>query len=528
MIKDTKTLLGMQVKNLYGLNVIKHTKDKSKKRNFIIISIFIELFALMILAYIGLMSYGLIKIGIPNTVPTLLFTLSSVIVLVFSLFSASSSLFKMNDYEILSSLPISNKSIVASRFLAIYVGDLEICILTMLPGIIVYGVCVKPFFTFYLYSLLGALFIPMIPLIISTAFGALFTGITSRIKHKSIITVVFSLTMFILIVVGLADIKNINISELSLEDIAGMINGFEKSIKNIYIPSKWFSEAVLNNNILGLIFYLLLSVLLFIILILVIEKKFYSICNALNTKYTSKDYEIKELKEGNLTISLFKREIKRVFASSIYVTNSLVGCILMVVLSISLLLIDINQVEEILKIPGIIMRVAPIVLILPVLIIPTTSSSISMEGKEVWINQTLPIRPKDIYNSKILTNFAVVFPFYLIAIIIALIALKPGFVDSIFIIIVPIFFIIYSTIIGLSINLRFPNLVWDSEVSVVKQSLATLIAMIVGIFTGIIPIAFMFISNINKYAAYCVIIALLIGLSVFFYYNNLKRKSVFR
>lgn len=526
MINETKALLNMQIKNMYGLNVIKYTKDKNKKRNYIIISIFIEMFALMVLAYIGLISFGLIKLGLANTVPTLLFSLASLMVFVFSVFSASSSLFKMNDYEILMSLPVKNRSIVISRFLAMYLGDLEICIFTMLPGVIVYGILVKPFFTFYLYSLIGAIFIPMIPLVLSTLIGMIFTFVLSRIKNKSIYLLIFMIFLGAAFVFFLASISRLNIDSISQSYIMDKVNSFNQSIKNAYFPSKLFSDSVINNNFLGILIYIIISLALFVLMVLVIEKAFYRICNALNTKYTYKKFELKGCKEERITIALLKREIKRLFSSSIYLTNSIVGLIIMIVLASSLFFVDINELEEIIKINDI-TKLIPIILAIPAIISPTTASSISMEGKEVWFNQTMPIKHKDIYNSKILTNLVISLPFYLISVIISLIALKPGFIDMIFIILIPIFLIAYISIIGISINLRFPNLVWDSEIAVVKQSLATLISMIVGIITGLISLGLMFLFD-NKYICYSILIVILIGLSTLFYNLNLNCKKVYK
>ncbi len=139
--------------------------------------------AVMLIFYVGALSYGYIQIGLGTVLPMYLITVSSLLIFFFSMFKAGSVIFQKNFYEILCSLPISQTAIVISRFLNMYVGNVLLAFAVMIPGMAVYAYFMPPGFSFYLLVVLGTLFIPLLPMTIATLFGALITAISSFIRQ---------------------------------------------------------------------------------------------------------------------------------------------------------------------------------------------------------------------------------------------------------------------------------------------------------------------------------------------------------
>ena len=84
---------------------------------------------------------------------------------------------------------------------------------------------------------------------------------------------------------------------------------------------------------------------------------------------------------------------------------------------------------------------------------PTTSSAISLEGKELWILKAHPIGYKDVFISKLLVNITIEgLPILLVGI---LLATRLGFTYLPFIILIPFLVVILTSITGLYINLLF-------------------------------------------------------------------------
>ena len=78
-------------------------------------------------------------------------------------------------------------------------------------------------------------------------------------------------------------------------------------------------------------------------------------------------------------------------------------------------------------------------------------------------------------------------PFYVISVILSILALRPEPLKLVFMILVPVFYIVFSAVAGLAVNMALPLLKWDSEVQVVKQSGATLVSMLVAFAVWLVP-----------------------------------------
>ncbi|MFQ9695388.1 MAG: hypothetical protein ACLRY5_00875 [Zhenhengia sp.] len=67
------------------------------------------------------------------------------------------------------------------------------------------------------------------------------------------------------------------------------------------------------------------------------------------------------------------------------------------------------------------------------------------------------------------------------------IALRAHFMQALLIFVIPTVYTIFIAIMGIIINLKWPNLEWSNEVVVIKQSMATLLVMVVALISIIVP-----------------------------------------
>ena len=114
----------------------------------------------------------------------------------------------------------------------------------------------------------------------------------------------------------------------------------------------------------------------------------------------------------------------------------------------------------------------------------TTCVSVSLEGKQWWIMSSLPLSTENILSAKIIMNLILVLPFYLVSEVLLILALHPGLPELVWLALIPAVSVIFSSVFGLAVNLRFPVFTWESEVSVVKQSASSL----VGGLGGVLPV----------------------------------------
>src|SRR5699024_10920360 len=106
------------------------------------------------------------------------------------------------------------------------------------------------------------------------------------------------------------------------------------------------------------------------------------------------------------------------------------------------------------------------------------ASLISLEGNRLWIIKSLPLKTKDILDSKLLLHIVLCIPPAIIFSLAGIYVFSLDIVDALIVILVPVIFIVFEAIFGLLINLWKPKFDWVNETIVVKQSMAVMIAML--------------------------------------------------
>ncbi|WP_455675660.1 hypothetical protein [Pradoshia sp.] len=520
MVRQIKHLTKVELRNFLNINVVRYTKDKQKKRVMIgLMAVWAVLIA-MLFFYVGALSYGYIELGLGRVLPMYLIAVSSLLIFFFSIFKAGSVIFQKNSYEILCSLPVSQTAIVVSRFFSMYVGNVLLAFAVLIPGMAVYAYFMKPGFSFYLLGVAGTLFIPLLPMTIAALFGALITAISSRMKHKSLVGAGLSILLLLGIMFASSQISAIegNISQEMLLDLSNIITAL---LHQIYPPAIWLGTAMVDGSLVQSILYFGTSTLLFIVMVLIISANFQRICRTLYSTTAKHDYQMEQLKTTSALGALYKKELKRYFASSVYVTNTIIGPIMMVAFAFSIFMIGKDQMDQYLPLEGGVTKIIPFALAAVGCIMTTTCTSISMEGKEWWIVKSLPIQAKTIFDSKILMNLTLIAPFYLAAELLLMLALKPGLLDMIWLWILPAIFIVFTCVYGITINLIFPVFQWENEVTVVKQSAASMIGGLGGFLVIILcSLPVILITQISPHLIKFMIVIAIIGITAWLYRKN--------
>lgn len=519
-------LCRLQLANLFGMNEFRFTKDQAKKKRMAGLAIVWILLLVMLVGYIGALASGLSIMGMAEIVPMYLYAIASLLILFLTFFKAGSILFSMKGYEMLVALPVSKAVIVLSRFLSMYVTNFLAGLLIMAPGIVVYGYYVKPGMSFYLLALLGTIFLPLLPLTVASVIGAGITAVSARMKHKSLVET----ALMIVIVVGVLG-GSIFVGEPAEQmDMAAWKNMAEMistQIGNIYPPALWFGNALAGNG-KYLLLLLAVPVAIFTVFLVVLQKYFQSICTALNAVSAKNNYKMQKLHSSTKVIALWKKELKRYFASGIYVTNTIIGYVMALLASVAVFVVGLEKMTATAGIPNLETMIrCGLPFGMALLLTMTTSSacSISMEGNTFWQIQTLPVRNKEVYDSKILANLSIAAPFFFLSVLFMALALKPSLAELVWMIVIPACYILFIVVAGISINLAFPVMNWESEVRVVKQSASTLIVMLISMVASVVPMAgVIFAGKIVANIIKILTVAVLLLLTVIFYHKNNKKE----
>jgi len=508
VFKQIKLMAALETRNLFGRNVLRYTKDKGARWRALGMAVLWVLLIAVLCLYVGGFSYGLVFLGLQDVVPAYLMAISALVLFAFDMFKTGGAIFSSGGLDTLCALPLRESAIVIGRFFRMYVEDLAVTLAVLLPGLGVYAWLCRPGVLFYPLAVLCVLLSPLIPLALATLLGALITALTARMKHKSIVTALLSILVTAAILLWVSSLAGVegDITPEMLRDLSGVVLGL---LGKLYPPAVWMGTALTGGKLLPALLWTAVSLGVFLLVAALVSARFQAICRRLAVNSARHDYRLTAQKGSALPISLCKKELRRYFASAIYVTNTIVGPIMGLGLAVALLFVDLNALFPPEMIPLDLRTLIPFALAWPFCLMPTTAASVSLEGKNLWIVQSLPLSTKSVLDAKLLINLLLDLPFFLGAVLLAALALKPSPVELVWLLLLPGLLILFSCVLGLFVNLHLPLLSWENETRVVKQSASTTVACFGGMLLPILcAVGTVLLPGVWVRPALCALLAL--------------------
>ena len=312
-----------------GINVIRYDTDKRRRRNKRVTLVAMLILLLMVLVYSGGYAYGLCMVGAEGLIPAYSFFICGVIALVFTVFKTPGELFGYGDFDFLMSIPVKASTIIASRFMTLYLENTFLTIFVMVPMGIVYGVFVRPGVVFYLMWLIGMLINSFIPTTISVIVGALITLVSSRFKRSNVAGTIVTIVITCLVIIlpfGLLGSRYVNQDgTFNISKITGLVKQASEMIYQIYPPARWFARSVLESNVFMFAKLILISGGWYILFVWILSLRYKTINTAVSTHYTTADYKVADLKQSSILGTLYKKELRRWAGSTIYLINTIMG-----------------------------------------------------------------------------------------------------------------------------------------------------------------------------------------------------------
>ena len=255
-----------------------------------------------------------------------------------------------------------------------------------------------------------------------------------------------------------------------------------------------------------------------VLFILFLNKSYYRIISKLSSQKTKTNFVLKdsEVSIKSIKKALRTKELKKYFSSAIYVFNTIFGVPFFVILSIVSLFYSQSNLALMLSNYGL-SSTSWLILYFMLFVIAftdTTNSSISIEKNNIWILKMLPISVKDIFDAKLYVNKIILIP----AVIFGLIMFRiSGYISSIELIVFTILSIVLNSLIanyGLICNLAFPKLDAPNDTVIVKQSMASMLGILVpfAIIGGVIGVLFSSDTNLMIFSISAIIVSLILYL----------------
>lgn len=454
--------------------------------------------------YVYMIGSVLKEHGSLNVLPQLTMALTSIVVMMTTVFKVKGTIFGFKDYDMVMSLPVSTGSIVASRVIILYGINMYFVLMLLVPMTVAYGILARPDYSFYIMSILTFFLVPMVPVIIASILGTIITYTASRFRSTNAVGIIIA---FAVLLAYMGFTMSFRGSGEDLANIGGMLSG---QVNSIYPLADYYMKAVCEGDFISFGFFAVISVASFLLYSYVIGKLFKKVNTDVTTGRYRANYALGELKTSSPLRALYVKELKRFFSSSVYVLNTSFGIVLLTIASIAAFFVDIEQLAGGVEGAAMLRQLLPVAVSFCVVMSSTAASSISLEGRNLWILKSLPVNERCIFHSKILVNLTITAPALLDSILLA-VALRLRPAQGLILFLVSAVCAIFISLFGLWTNLRFPNLDWTTETLVVKQSAA----MLISIFSGMAAVGLQFLlfvaagGTVRTYAIYLSVIIIL-------------------
>ena len=466
--------------------------NNKQKRNIAVLFVVVIVYmAINIGAFSVTTTMNLIHAGLVEYVYASLLSLTSIALITLLLFTLNALLFEGNDYDMLQSLPVSKRDIIASKLLIVYIFAYCFACGMMLPGMVVH-VLITHAYLQLAFGILSLVFVPVIPIGIAIIFSVGILYVASFAKHTTVLKVLLSVLLFIGLMVG---------------SVGGLSTMTGLQMIQIYPLSLIF----LKSNLL----YACISIVISVVIFYMLTWK-YEVLHKLSTKRRV-IYHDATFEHHSAFHALYQKELKRFFGSYLAVINQGFGVIMLVIGSVLLVFVPPTMLFSMLKVSQIPINVIdyiPLVIAGMLAFTFPSASSLSLEGKNLWIIQTAPIKMKDIIFSKISVTLSLHLIGYVCAIIAVFLRFSLSVEQMIAVLLIPLAYSIFTAILGFSLDYRFANYSWDNEVIPIKQSLQVGLTMLTSLFMVGLPILLSVSLLMNLYFAMYLVASILLMLSM--------------
>lgn len=454
----------------------KKNKKRSRGRT---IAMFI-LFGVLLIGILGGM-FTFLSIGLcPGLAAAemgwLYFTILAGIAIIFgafgSVFNTFSGLYLGKDNDLLLSMPIPVRSIIFSRLLNVYLLGTMYSSVVIVPAVVVYWVLGELSVLSVIGGIVLWLLVTLIVMILSCLLGWVVAKISLKLKNKSIITVLISLTIIVLYY-----IFYFKANEL-INDLIANAAVYGMKIKGSAYILYMFGK-IGEGDIRSMLIYVAAIGILLYLTWLVLSKSFLSIATTkVNSKTKSK---AKITKEKGVFSALLSKEFSRFLSSATYMLNCALGVVLIPAAGIGILI----KGGELFNVMSAVFADKPecvYIIFCGILcmigsMIDTAAPSVSLEGRSIWIVQSLPVDSKYVLRAKVTMQLILSSVPMLFSIICAQIICPCGLSERIFITVIPLMFTVFMAVANVFLNMKLPDLSWTNELIPIKQGASVAISI---------------------------------------------------
>ena len=476
-----KTLLKKQIVEIFRNYYYDPKKNRARSKGATIA--YIVLFAFLMIGVMGVMFTGLSlvlcssfhEVGMDWMYFALMGLLAVFLGAFGSVFNTYSGLYLAKDNDLLLSMPIPVRYIMLSRLLSVYLMGALYSGVVIIPAVIVYWAVVPLNGAVVIGSLWLMLVISFIVMTLSCVLGWAVAKISLKLKNKSLITVIVSLAF-----IGAYYFFYFKAQGMIADLLANAVL-YGQAIKDSAYPVYAFGRVAMGDwaamaavgTVVAACFALTWAV---------ISRSFIRI--ATSSGHTERRvYRERRAAVRSQDRALLSKELARFAASPNYILNCGLGTLFLVAAGVALLVKG-GDLVSVLSMIGLKAGAVPVLACAALCIVASMNDmaapSVSLEGKTLWLSQSLPIDPWKILRAKMRVQLLLTSLPMLFASICVLIVWRGTALENVLILLLPQLYVLFSALFGLTIGLARPNFTWTNEIVPIKQSMSVTIALLGG------------------------------------------------
>ncbi len=440
-------------------------------------------------------------------------------------FSTYASLYLAKDNDLLLSLPIPPRRILLVRMAAVYISGLVYSAVAWLPAVIRYLLFdASP--AAVVFSLLLTFVNALLVLVFSCLLGWAVAAVSSRMKRKNIVTVALSLAFLAVYFFATSRMNQL---------LTGLTQNAEKlgtAVQGRLWPIYQLGLAATGKG-LPMLCWCCLVLALGLVTCWLLSRSFIRIVTA-SRGAKKAVYRAGQSKAAGMDAALLRKELKRFLGSTVYMLNCGMGILIILVCAV-MLLVKASSIRETL---GLLLASAPplVKALLPAAgvmaacaltgMAPITAPSVSLEGKSLWVLQSLPVPAGAVLRAKEKLHLLLVMPPAVLCCLALAFVLEADALTCLLMALTVALFTAMLADLGLIMNLVKPNFTWTNENVPVKQSLPVAVCIFGGWLLAMLCMALCaFITSILDVRIGLAAEAVLLGAALMLMHRWLARRG---
>ena len=302
------------------------------------------------------------------------------------------------------------------------------------------------------------LIITIIVLILSCLLGWIVAKSSLKLKNKS----------FIVVLIALACIGGYYFiyfkAQIWIRELVANASVYGTNVKDSAYGLYLFGR-IGEGDLIATAIFAAATALLLALTIFILSRGFLKL--ATSTASVGKvKYHEKTVKEKSVFGALLTKEFARFTTSPNYMLNCGLGVLLLPVLGVFLLIKGANILTMLTTALGDRTNLAALLLCAALMLLSVMNDmatpSVSLEGKNIWIPQSMPVEAKTVLKAKTAMQLILTLIPMLFAVICAAVVLQASIAEKLMICVLPLIFTVFSAVFGCYIGVMHPIMEWCS------------------------------------------------------------------